>query len=69
MSGTVRVTKRRDSEGWRRVRVGNGKLRASVILDDEAGQICLLDNWITPDKVENLVAALRAAAEEINKSQ
>jgi hypothetical protein len=60
-----KVTKTRDSEGWRRVRCGKGDLQASLILDDRGGRICLLDDWITPEKVPNLIAALQAAVGEI----
>lgn len=59
------VTKTRDSEGWRRVRAGKGKLQMSLILDDRGGKMCLLDNWITPEQVPNLIAALQAAVREI----
>lgn len=62
----VKVTKTRDGEGWRRVIAGKGKKhQARLILDDRNGEICLLDNWITPEKVPNLIAALRAAVAEI----
>lgn len=65
MSQPVRVTKTRDGEGWRRARCGKGDMQMSVIVDDKAGRICLLDNWITVEQVPNLIAALEAAAADI----
>lgn len=66
----VRVTKTRDGQGWRRVIAGRKrKHQARLVLDDRGGEICLLDNWITPEKVPNLIAALRAAVDEIEQER
>lgn len=65
----VKVTKKRDGEGWRRVRAGKGKLQMSLVLDDRGAQICLLNNWIGPGQVPNLIAALRTAVDEIERNR
>jgi hypothetical protein len=71
VSADVRVTKTRDGEGWRRVIAGRKRsdhpTTARLILDDRNGRICLTDSWITTAKVPNLIAALQAAAQEIER--
>lgn len=65
-SEPVIVTKRRDSSGWRRIRVGSRSSQISLILDDQQKGICVLHPWICKKDIDKLIIALQVAADVLN---